>query len=249
MFRITEELRARTRERAGGRCECEGSNCRHHRSEARCKNGLRTDDWKIYWHSEKAGDDPGNLEAWCLTCFGNNFEVPTHQVTLLRSELADRYAIEEEDPRQAVTLRSVLRDAGVSLASERGGQVVETVRDDLLIEFALPEDALQAARDLQARFHEHAAKLELPDVPLSSGIHAGAVRKSRTGDVFGDALSIASLVERLATAGQVVISDPVARALGTRVTLEGLGPLPSRDENGDGVTDEDEPIRCWVVTG
>ncbi len=244
MFRITEELRERVRERASGRCECSGPNCRHHRTDARCKNGLRSDDWKVYWHSEKAGEEPSNLEAWCLTCFENNFEVPTHRVTLLRPELADLTALEEADPRRAVTLRSVLRDAGSSLATERGGHVVPGLRDELLIEFEQPEEALAAARELEGRFHEHASKLRLPTVPLSCGIHTGSVRKSRTGDVYGDALSIASMVETLAQAGQIVISDPVAGELGTQVTLEGLGPLPSSEP-----ADDDEPLGCWVVTG
>ena len=242
MFRITEELRQRVRTRAGGRCECEGANCRHHRRDTRCKNGLRTDDWKIYWHSEKAGDDPDNLEAWCLKCFENNFEVPTHRVTILRSELADLPEIEETDPRKAVTLRSVLRDAGASLAPERGGQLVESLPDALWMEFSRPTDALQAARDLEERFHTHASRLRLPSVPLCSGIHTGAVRKSRSGELYGDALAVAALLEGVANAGQIVISDPVAGELGTRVKLEGLGPLPASDDEAEGAS-----MSCWVV--
>lgn len=241
MFKITSELRESVRTRAGGRCECEGTNCRHHRNGSRCKRGLRGDEWKVYWHSEKAEDDPKNLEGWCLECFENNFTVPTHQVTLVRAEVADYTALAEEDPRRAVTLRAVLRDAGGTLAEERRGRVLDMIPDELWMEFSRPAEALNAARSLERRFHQYAAKLSLPAVPLCSGIHTGEIRRSRSGVIFGDALTIASMLERVASAGQIVISDSVAGALGTRVTLEGLGPLPS-DELA-------EPMSAWVVRG
>ncbi|MEM7415275.1 MAG: hypothetical protein AAF389_07250 [Gemmatimonadota bacterium] len=241
MFKITDELRERVRQRADNRCECQGSACRHHRRGARCKRGLRGDQWKIFWHSEKAGDDPNNLEAWCLDCFANNFTIPTHEVTLLRSDLASEWAFRPAEPRKVVTLRSVLRDTGSSLAVTQNGRVLDSIPDELWIEFATPEDALDAARTLQSRFHIQAARLNLPEVPLCSGIHTGQVRKSRTGEMFGEALAVAAMLEGVASAGQIVISDPVAGHFGTRVTLDRLGPQSTEEL--------DEPVGCWVVRG
>lgn len=76
-MKITDELKAEVLERAGRRCECQSGNCRHHRKGGRCKNGLRPGQWKIYWRTEAGGSNAWNLEAWCLVCFDNNFEVPT----------------------------------------------------------------------------------------------------------------------------------------------------------------------------
>lgn len=70
---ITEKVRHDVLTRAGRRCECQGPHCRHHRKGGRCKNGLRGQDWKIYRRSERGAARAWNLEAWCLTCFDNNF--------------------------------------------------------------------------------------------------------------------------------------------------------------------------------
>lgn len=75
-MRITEKMRRDALARAGRRCECRSGNCRHHRKGGRCKHGLRDDQWKIYWRTERGRDKPWNIEAWCLVCFDNNFEVP-----------------------------------------------------------------------------------------------------------------------------------------------------------------------------
>lgn len=73
---VTDKMRREALERAGRRCECQSGNCRHHRKGGRCKRGLRDGQWKIYWRTERGRDNPWNLEAWCLECFDNNFEVP-----------------------------------------------------------------------------------------------------------------------------------------------------------------------------
>jgi hypothetical protein len=71
---ITPQLRAEVLARAGRRCECQSGNCRHHRKGGRCPRGLRGDQWKIYYRTSRAGLIRWNLEAWCLTCFDNNFD-------------------------------------------------------------------------------------------------------------------------------------------------------------------------------
>ncbi len=70
---ITDEMRSQLLKRAGYRCECMGGNCRHHRKGARCPRRLRPNEWKVYYRTEAAGANLWNLEAWCLTCFENNF--------------------------------------------------------------------------------------------------------------------------------------------------------------------------------
>ena len=70
---ITDAMRQEVLERSGRRCECQSKNCRHHRPSARCKNGLRGSEWKIYYRTEAAGANLWNLEAWCLRCFENNY--------------------------------------------------------------------------------------------------------------------------------------------------------------------------------
>lgn len=70
---ITDAMRAEVLERAGRRCECLSDGCRHHRKGGRCPRGLREGQWKVYYRTEAAGAALWNLEAWCLTCFENNY--------------------------------------------------------------------------------------------------------------------------------------------------------------------------------
>jgi hypothetical protein len=74
---ITDELKTEVLQNAGRRCECEGPHCRHHRKGGRCKHALRDGQWKVYWRTEGGAAQRWNLEGWCLTCFDNNFEIPS----------------------------------------------------------------------------------------------------------------------------------------------------------------------------
>ena len=110
-MRITQEIRAFAMEQAGRRCECIGNACRHHLRGARCKHGLRRDEWKVFWRTENGGPTRDNIEAWCFECFANNFEPPRETVALLALEIVGYMGLLADDQRRAVTLRSVLRDA------------------------------------------------------------------------------------------------------------------------------------------
>ena len=98
-MKITQDVRAFAMEQAGRRCECTGANCRHHLSGARCKRGLRGDQWKVFWRTEDGGLNRENIQAWCLECFANNFEVPREQVALLATEIFGYARLLEEDRR------------------------------------------------------------------------------------------------------------------------------------------------------
>ena len=239
MVMITEEVRARAREQAEARCECQGANCRHHRRGARCKRGLRGDQWKVYWRSESGGVARRNIDAWCLGCFESNFTVPTHAVTILRSDIFGYASLASDDQRKALTLMSVLRDAAERVASESQGRLLKTVTDEVWFEFPESPHAVDAARELQHRFHQNARKLSLPTPGLCSGIHRGEVTRSRNGDLFGDTVTIASEVKGIAEAGQIVVSGSVVDHLDRRIELEDLGDRSLRDPT--------EPLRCWAV--
>jgi len=236
---ITEEVRAHAREQANGRCECQGANCRHHRAGARCKRGLRGDQWKVHWRSESGGLARGDIDAWCLVCFENNFTIPTDTVTILRSEIFGYAGFASDDQRKAVTLMSVFRDAADLVASENQGRLVRTSSDEVWLEFTKSPHAVDAARELQRRFHENASKLNLPTPALCCGIHRGEVTRSRSGDLFGETLTIASQVRGIAEEGQIVVSGSVVDQLGKGIELEDLG-----DRNLEDLT---EPLRCWAV--
>lgn len=239
MVEITEELRALARERAAGRCECTGSACRHHLAGARCKRGLRGEDWKVYWKSERGGTARENLDAWCLECFANNFTVPTTTVTIVRSGIFGYARLEGDELRRASTLKAILRDAAARVAQDKKGRVLDNDTDDVWLEFAKSSRAVAAARELQPRFHKRARKLKLSTPALCTGIHRGPIVRSRTGAVAGEAITIAAEVRKCARAGEIVVSRTAADELGRRVKLDPLGDRT--------FAELPEPLSCWVV--
>lgn len=220
-MKITPEVRAFAMDQAGRRCECTGENCRHHLRGARCKRGLRGDQWKVFWHSENGGATRDNIEAWCLDCFDNNFEAPRESVALLSLDIAGYLQLIEEDEWMAVTLRSALHDAARRAARKHGGDVVlSRAEDDVLLKFATSPEALEAARGVCFGFKEIVSRLNLGVPGLRAAIHYGEVTPWRNGLVVGDAVHITTSVRNLATQGQIVITEPAAAPLEESVELE-----------------------------
>lgn len=222
---ITPEVRALALEQASRRCECTGSNCRHHLRNHRCKRGLRGDAWKVYWRSEDGGVTRENISAWCLECFANNFEVPRETVALLAPDIADYARLLEDDARRALTVKSVLQDAARDAARRyRGRMVMDRIDDDVLIELPCGRDALEAARGLNTGFHTLAERLDLPSLDLLGAIHVGEVTRWRNGMLVGEALEVATAIRKIAASGTIVVTGPVARELNGSVELEAIDP-------------------------
>lgn len=220
-MKITQEVRAAALERAGRRCECTGSNCRHHLRAARCKRGLRSDEWKVFWRTEAGGATRDNLEAWCLECFANNFEVPRETVALLASDIVGYARLMEEDSWRAITLKSALRDAAKGVARQHHGRVVLDRRDDdVLVEFGTSREAVEAARGLRSAFQEIALRLDLPAPELRAAIHCGEVTRWRNGFLAGDTVEVTTRFRGIAGAGQIVLTGPAAAPLKGSVELE-----------------------------
>ena len=227
---ITPEVRAFAIEQAGRRCECTGSNCRHHLRGARCKRGLRGDEWRVYWRNESGGATRENIEAWCLACFDNNFQPPREKVALLAAEIVGLGLLMEEDQRKAITLKTVLRDAAERAAKDSRGRVVlERQEDDLLMEFTTTQDAIDAARSLRLGFHDLASRLRLPTPELAGAILCGEVTRWRNGLLAGDVVDLVPRVCSVAGGGRIVLTDAAAEPLRGKVELEPV----SEDEEGD----------------
>jgi TolB-like protein/Tfp pilus assembly protein PilF len=88
------------------------------------------------------------------------------------------------------------------------GREIKSTGDGFLVEFESALHAAECAIDIQGRLHERNSHTGVAPIRLRIGVHLGDVEE-RGGDVFGDAVNIASRIEPLAYPGGVCISGPV----------------------------------------
>lgn len=220
-MKITQEVKAFAIEQAGRRCECTGSDCRHHLSGSRCKRGLRGDEWKVFWRDENGGTTRENIEAWCLECFGNNFDVPCETVALLSVDITDYPRLIKKNRRQAITLKSVLRDSAERAASDnKGRMVLDRIDDDILLEFPKSRHAFSAVRSLYPGFQDLTGRLKLPAPQIRGAIHCGEVTRWRNGLLVGDAVEVTASVARIAGRGEIVVTGPAVPRIRIGLDLE-----------------------------
>ncbi len=92
---------------------------------------------------------------------------------------------------------------------KHNGREVKTIGDAFLVEFASALEAVKCACEVQKSLHELNSTLpQQKRIILRIGIHLGDVVHSR-GDVFGDAVNVASRIEAVAEPGGVCITQQV----------------------------------------
>jgi TolB-like protein/class 3 adenylate cyclase len=106
-----------------------------------------------------------------------------------------------------------------------GGREIKSTGDGFLVEFESALKATECAVEIQRRLRERNTREPTTPIQLRIGIHVGDVEEAG-GDIFGDAVNVASRVVPLAEPGGVCISDHVATHVRSKVPypLERLSP-------------------------
>jgi adenylate cyclase len=129
--------------------------------------------------------------------------------TRLTEERGDRFAADV-----ASRLAALVKD----ISRRRGGSPIRWLGDGGMFHFRDPARSVEAGLDMV----EQAPRIGLP--PAHVGIHAGPVL-FQDGDVYGRTVNTASRLAAVAQAGQVVVSEAVAkRADG--FSYQDMGPVP-----------------------
>jgi TolB-like protein/Tfp pilus assembly protein PilF len=116
-------------------------------------------------------------------------------------------ALTQADESVAMKLLDAHRELLRPVFAKYLGREVKTIGDAFLLEFDSALQATECAAEVQRvmrAYNETSPK----KVPVRIGIHAGDVIH-RDGDVYGDAVNIASRIVRLAAGGEICISAQV----------------------------------------
>jgi len=123
-------------------------------------------------------------------------------------------ALAQRDEAGAMRALGEQRKVIRPIFSKHGGREVKTMGDGSLVEFESALAAVECAAEIQKTLRRSSSGLE---IPVRVGIHVGDVIHQE-GDVYGDAVNIASRIEPLAEAGGICISEQVYDQIRNKVS-------------------------------
>ncbi len=142
-----------------------------------------------------------------------------HLATIMFTDLVGYTTLAQKDEPLSITL---VQESGKLLRpifQKHGGSIVKTIGDAFLVQFLDALSGVRCGYDIQRVVREFNIPLPLEkQLNLRIGIHLGDVIES-AGDIFGDAVNIASRIESLADSGGVCLTRQVYDQVRNKIDL------------------------------
>ncbi len=128
-------------------------------------------------------------------------------------------ALAQKDEARALELLEEHRALVRAVLPRHGGREVKTIGDAFLLEFASALDATACALEVQRAVRQRNRLHRRDPIQLRIGIHVGDL-VSVHGDIYGDAVNIASRIEPMAEPGGICVSQQVYDQVWNKVPVK-----------------------------
>ncbi|MDA4127065.1 MAG: adenylate/guanylate cyclase domain-containing protein [Thaumarchaeota archaeon] len=135
---------------------------------------------------------------------------------VMLTDMVGYTALTQQDERKALRLLEKQNELLEAVFRKHSGRVIKTIGDAFLVEFTSALEAFQCAVDAQKALSRYNSHRTDDVIRIRIGVHLGDVVERR-GDVFGDAVNIASRIEPLADPGGVCVSQQVFDQVANKV--------------------------------
>lgn len=119
------------------------------------------------------------------------------------------------DEQGALLAATFVQKEARRLADKHGGRLVKSTGDGAILCFEVPQQALEAVRELHQTVAAGRATLNLPELELHSGLHWGELVQMHDGDLYGQTVNITARIADWAKAGEIGISQVFSEQLGS----------------------------------
>ncbi len=135
------------------------------------------------------------------------------------ADIVDFSAFAQQDERLALQTVEEYQRLLRPLFGQHRGREVKALGDGFLVEFDSALDATECAIEMQRQLFDRNQTPGTRATEMRVGIHLGDV-VHREGDIYGDAVNIASRIEPLAEASGICLSGPVHEQVGNKIPFQ-----------------------------